>query len=197
MIVFLDSICQSRRRVKVQWTHGERLLPEKKHTPWRCGGVLVGGGGGTLCARVVYNDRWIGWFRLHCGMICTPRDVLSCFKTCTGLLTKYISSFHGHSRNSDKWSWQWRFCVCLYHFKLRFCSIDARVLVGCCIMIILVTWNEPWDFVGEGLWSKLSDAPAVKVPFCLLEGQTRLSAWNYLPIEMDKQLSNTHTNITW
>ena len=97
-----DSICRSRLCVKVWWTHGERF-PEKTLLDG-VGVHLLGERGYTLCARVVYNDRLIGWFKLHCGMICTPWDVLSCFKTCAGLLNKYISSFHGQSRNGDIWS---------------------------------------------------------------------------------------------
>ena len=45
------------------------------------------------------------------------------------------------------------FYVCLYHFKLRLCYIDARVLitVGCWIMLMPVPWNEPWTAADEGL----------------------------------------------
>ena len=43
-------------------------------------------------------------------------------------------------------------------------------LVGCWIMLILNPWNEPWAVVDERLGSKLSNVPAVKISFCMLEG---------------------------
>ena len=42
--------------------------------------------------------------------------------------------------------------MCVYHFKLRLCSIDARVLISrLLIMIILVPCNDARAVVDEGL----------------------------------------------
>ena len=84
-----------------------------------------------MCKGSVYWQ--VDWFVqiADCGVICSQWDVLSCSKTCTYLLNRYISRFHGHGRNIILlWSWQSSFYVCLYHFKLRLCSRVARIPIS-------------------------------------------------------------------
>ena len=92
----VDSKCQSRwacsRLVRGSSQSVSCLNPRKKpHNLWWCGDTSVGHLGDTLYARVAYTGKWIFFFRLYCGVICSQWDVLSCSKTCTYLLIRYIS----------------------------------------------------------------------------------------------------------